>query len=294
MADIAFLFCSDFFDKTNPDGDYAEEYIYLKKLGIRTYLFCLESFLESNKLKIAPTNKPVTVIYRGWMITYEQYDALYSIMLGKGFTLINTPEQYQQCHYLPSWYSLLVKSTANSMWTESVPSESDVIQLLKSFDHKPLIVKDYVKSRKHEWEEACFIPNAADTGRALKVVNTFLTRQDDDLIGGIVLREYLPLKMLGNHEKSHMPIAKEIRIFCIQHRPFAYIQYWSGDECPAISELQELISICHNLNSSFYTIDLAQQENGEWIIIEVGDGQVSGLQDYSVALFYDRLFKVMV
>lgn len=107
------------------------------------------------------------------------------------------------------------------------------------------------------------------------------------------MREYLSLKMLGSHEKSSMPIAKEIRVFCIQHKPFAYIQYWSGDECPTIDECQGLISSCHSLNSNFYTIDLAQQENGEWILIEVGDGQVSGLQDYSVGLFYDELCKII-
>lgn len=294
MTDIAFLFCSDFFDNTQPDSDYADEYFYVKKQGIPTYLFSMESFIESNKLKIIPTNKPITLIYRGWMVTYEQYDALYRIMLDKGFILINTPDQYRQCHHFPSWYCLLEKNTANSMWTEGIPSEPEVIKLLKSFDHKPLVVKDYIKSRKHEWEEACFIPNAADINHAMQVVNTFITRQEDNLIGGIVLREYLSLKMLGNHEKSHMPIAKEVRIFCIQHKPFAYIQYWSGDECLTISEYQDLISICHNLNSNFYTIDLAQQENGEWIIIEVGDGQVSGLQEYSVTLFYNELFKLIV
>jgi len=294
MTDTAFLFCSDFFDKTQPDSDYAEEYFYVKKLGIPTYLFCLETFLENNKLRIAPTASPVTLIYRGWMVTCEQYDTLYNLLLDKGFSLINTPEQYRQCHQLPSWYGLLADNTAKSVWTQGVPSERDVIQLLKSFDHKPLIVKDYVKSRKHEWGEACFIPNASDTGRAVQVVNTFLERQKDDLAGGIVLREYLSLKMLGVHEKSHMPIAKEVRVFCIQHKPFAYIQYWSGDECRAISEYQSLIDTCRNLDSNFYTIDLAQQENGNWIVIEAGDGQVSGLQDYNVTLFYDELFKVIV
>lgn len=127
----------------------------------------------------------------------------------------------------------------------------------------------------------------------MHVVDTFLARQGDDLVGGIVLREYLSLKIVGEHEKSHMPIANEIRIFCFHHKPFAFIQYWSGNECPPIDEYQALIGLCNNLNSNFYTIDLAQKENGDWIIIEVGDGQVSGLQDYSITLFYDQLCKVI-
>ena len=32
-----------------------------------------------------------------------------------------------------------------------------------------------------------------------------------------------------------------------------------------------------NLVSFFYTVDLAEKEDGDWMIIETGDGQVSGL-----------------
>ena len=34
--------------------------------------------------------------------------------------------------------------------------------LLKDFNDHPVIVRDFVKSRKHEWLDACFIPSAAD------------------------------------------------------------------------------------------------------------------------------------
>ena len=36
--------------------------------------------------------------------------------------------------------------------------------------------------------------------------------------------------------------------------------------------------------SPFFTLDLAQTEDGRWMIVEVGDGQVSGLAN-SVDLF---------
>ncbi|MEO7074485.1 MAG: ATP-grasp domain-containing protein, partial [Ktedonobacterales bacterium] len=37
-----------------------------------------------------------------------------------------------------------------------------VMAALQPFGDTPLILKDYVKSRKHEWAEACYIPSAAD------------------------------------------------------------------------------------------------------------------------------------
>jgi hypothetical protein len=290
--DFAFLFCNDYFDKTQPDSDYTEEYLYVKKMGIPVYLFSLESFLESKKLSITAADKPTTLIYRGWMITYEQYSALYSLLLDKGLSLINTPEQYRQCHHLPSWYDMLADNTAKSVWTQGIPSETEITQLLKPFGNNALIVKDFVKSRKHEWEEACFIPCANDIAHAIQVVNIFVQRQGEDLIGGVVLREYLPLRPQGTHEKSGMPISKEVRAFCLRHEPFAYIQYWSGKKSLDTSEYQNLINKCNTLNSDFYVIDMAQKENGEWVIIEVGDGQVSGLQDFSVTSFYDAMLEI--
>ena len=293
MKNIAFLFCSNYFDKNQPDEDYQEEYNCVKKMGKEILLFSLDGFLEKNIVDIRITNEPTTLIYRGWMLTYDEYTALYQALLSKGFTLINSPEQYRQCHYLPFWYDLLKNNTPNSLWTKNIPKDEEILQLLKKFGTKPLIVKDYVKSRKHEWSEACFIPNPAELSAALQVVSTFRARQAANLVGGVVLREYVSLNLLGNHEKSDMPIAKEVRIFCFRHKPFAYIQYWSGAEAFNINDYQELINQCALLDNNFYTIDLAQTIDNQWIIMEVGDGQVSGLQEYDPALFYEKLFELL-
>ena len=64
------------------------------------------------------------------------------------------------------------------------------------------VVKDYVKSRKHEWYDACFIPDIKKEENAEKVIKNFIDRQGYDLIGGIVLREFVSLKSIGFHEKK--------------------------------------------------------------------------------------------
>ena len=40
---------------------------------------------------------------------------------------------------------------------------------------------------------------------------------------------------------------------------------------------EKLIEKYAKLDSPFYTVDYAQTQDGEWKIIEAGDGQVSGL-----------------
>ncbi|MFD0528378.1 ATP-grasp domain-containing protein [Kitasatospora arboriphila] len=47
-----------------------------------------------------------------------------------------------------------------------------------------------MKSRKYEWEEACFVPDLADTDRLCAVVSRFVELQDGAPTGGIVLRRY--------------------------------------------------------------------------------------------------------
>lgn len=40
---------------------------------------------------------------------------------------------------------------------------------------------------------------------------------------------------------------------------------------------EELVLACSNLGSPYYTVDFAERVDGTWIVVETGDGQVSGL-----------------
>ena len=44
--------------------------------------------------------------------------------------------------------------------------------------------------------------------------------------------------------------------------------------------------MAEKIKSGFATMDLARREDGELIIMELGDGQVSGLQQIPVKIFY--------
>lgn len=54
-----------------------------------------------------------------------------------------------------------------------------------------------MKSRKHEWYEACFVPSASDEPSLRRVINTFVERQGALLAGGVVVRKYLELEAAG-------------------------------------------------------------------------------------------------
>jgi hypothetical protein len=140
----------------------------------------------------------------------------------------------------------------------------------------PLLVKDSVKSEKHAWEEACFIPSGTDAEAVLRVVDAFRARRGEALEGGVVLRRFVPLRGTGVHPASGMPVVMEVRCFFVAGAPAARVRYWEGqhDALPDVPD--ELIALGSRIRSPFFTMDFAQREDGGWTVIDTGDGQVSG------------------
>jgi hypothetical protein len=67
--------------------------------------------------------------------------------------------------------------------------------------------------------------------------------------------------------------------------------YWSeGDYRGVTPPLDEFLGIATKVQSRFFTMDVAQRVDGCWMIVELGDGQVSGLpENADLAGFYAAL-----
>jgi len=281
------------------------------------------------------------VVYRGWILSAGQYGQLYRALWSLGHRMINTPAEYQFCQELPSWYPSLRGVTPKSVW---FPPEGrlgfEVNTIAAEVEERlgmgPYIVKDYVKSQKHEWEAACFIPSPEAIA---EVTQRFIELQGNTLAGGLVYREFVPFRKVGNHPKSGMPLCNEVRTMNLPWSAGIF-SYWGPDEggerirlphgaitfrstdpkdgerCPACEGLGERRSQvgrrvyhtkclrCHGkgvaspslnigkmIKSNFYSMDLAQlDETGDWMVVELGDGQVTGLADHvDVKSFYEAL-----
>ena len=163
--------------------------------------------------------------------------------------------------------------------------------LLRPFGSAPVVVKDYVKSRKHEWAEACFIPSASDRASVERVVRRFLELQGDDLSEGLVFREFVEFEPLGRHPRSEMPLTKEFRLFFLDGQPIFWTPYWDeGDYAGLAPPVEMFAAVAGGVRSRFFTMDVAQRRDGDWMIVELGDAQVAGLPDHAdVDGFYNAL-----
>ncbi len=277
------IYCDSVFDNKIIEPDYEEEKNTVLDIGFNFSLISFEELINENIASalryVKQANDHELGLYRGWMLTPNQYQNFYDGLLKKNIKLINSPLEYAHCHYLPNSYHKIESKTPKSNWTRELTKDS-ILKLTRLFGKSSIIVKDFVKSEKHNWADACFIPNASNFSNVKSIVDKFIELRGEALNEGLVFRKFEELEYLIEHSRSGMPLTKEFRIFFANKRIVKVFEYWDEGEYGTIKpELDDFIEIAQNIESNFFTMDVAKKKNGEWIIMELGDGQVAGLPD---------------
>jgi len=296
---MTIIFCSDPLNERGSDPVYETEVQAAEGAGFQHALVSFEELVYTNNpdravRRVDQSPGSVIGIYRGWMMTPRQYEQLYVALERKGVLLINDPVAYKHCHYLPASYSIIAEHTPRSVWmtVQGSPDMDQVTELLEPFDGKPIVLKDFVKSRKHEWNDACYIPSAADRSAVERVITRFLELQGDDLNEGLVFREYVEFAPLAVHSKSGMPLTKEFRLFFLDGKLMYSVPYWEeGDYGGQLPEVETFLPVARAVQSRFFTMDVAQRKDGGWLIVELGDAQVAALPDNADPVEFYRALK---
>lgn len=285
------------------DPDYQDEFDAALATGFTAHLFDFDELTREKNAgeairRIKANDALKKILYRGWMLKPRHYAMLYQALLLKNFALINTPAEYQNCHYLPDSYPFIKEHTPETIWLRldnQHVSYDEVYNRLEPFGNSPLIVKDFVKSQKHHWDSACFVPSAADKEKLKSVINRFLSLQNSDLNEGLVTRKFIALEDLAIHSKSGMPLKEEYRLFFLNKELIGCYDYWEeGEYSTSSPPLRLFKDVANTVESNFFSMDIAKTKSGGWIIIELGDGQVAGLPDKANRLvFYDALGKIL-
>ena len=77
-----------------------------------------------------------------------------------------------------------------------------------------------------------------------------------------------------------MPLGRELRQFFFGGRPVLRFNYWDEVAYAFDDALPSWVGeVTSRIQSRFFSMDLARTAVGEWLIVELGDGQVSGLPD---------------
>ncbi|GAB2807356.1 ATP-grasp domain-containing protein [Actinocorallia aurea] len=268
---LTVLFCADPLRPRRVDEHFLPEAETLRASGGAPVLLDLEALRRGDAAEaVRRVPRGIGALwYRGWMLTAAEYQELAKALAARGAPLMTPPDGYQRAHELPGWYETFAGLTPPSVWFPLLPGElparAPLAEAAGRLPHGPLVVKDYVKSRKHEWGEACFVPDSADLDVLVRVVHRMVELQEDFLNGGVVLRAY--------EEYS----TAEARVWWVDGDPVLVGPHPDTPGADAFPDLDPVRPAVRALGCRFVTTDLARRSDGAWRVVEVGDGQVSDL-----------------
>ena len=211
------------------------------------------------------------VLYRGWMLTADEYAALADAVGERGGELVTGPDAHEALTYLPGWYPQVADLSPASRWTwGDDPAEAWAVA--QALGPPPYVIKDHVKSAKEQWAEACFVPPGAELADFTAICQALIDARGDRFERGLVVRRYVPLApaLGGRGERD------EHRLFYWQGRLVARAPYHDldGDDPPLPAALTTL---GRRIDAPFFSADVARTLAGDWILIELGDGGASTL-----------------
>lgn len=238
-------------------------------VGIPHYDFPFHSFFACRH----PWHRPSPVVAVGRFGVTENYSDLYQQLAADGILLIHTPDQYALASELPRWYPALSDLTPRSMWFAQPPS---VAEIEHSFTW-PIFLKGSRQTSRHKAALSILhSPQEYLAAIAEYQRNPILHWQ------AVVCRELIALRSVPAPLTDTIPPAFEFRTFwwrgeCVGAGPYwaaiASYSWTKGEEQAALTVAQEAAK---RLSLPFLVVDVAQTQEGNWIVIEVNDGQESG------------------
>lgn len=276
-----------------PDSGFETEYEALKLLGQKVILFDFEDMIAGGESWIDDFPKGhEKVMYRGWMMNWEQYLQFERSLNSIGLILFQGEHDYNRVHYFPNAY---VASETLRKYSPSIyytPNKSiDLKAPEAKFNGKPYIVKDWVKSAKNV-DNAMFVMNPSDYDSAGQTIKNMIEMRE--LYGfnvGIVCKEFIDLRRDENGD----PLEYRAFLFDGELVSFNANGCMNPKYLSSNSEVYyTLLQISKELDTPFMTIDVGYGVDGKYYIMEVGDGGVSGLATSTVPLvFYKRLLELL-
>ncbi len=224
-------------------------------------------------------------LWIGYIPNAERYAAIYAAAQRRGIRLANSPSEHERATELDLAYPFLAGLTPASRTFASL-AEIEASALVY-----PVFVKGAVQSRKSRGWRAC----VARDGDELLELARFLFALASRSRGRVLVRELLTLR----HHRTGpggFPLGREFRVFVWRGEVVGWGYYWEGEDELAATTAPErdqvhglALEAARRLSIPYLSVDIGQDVNGRWWVIEVGDGQFSGTSQVPRLGLWNRL-----
>lgn len=244
-------------------------WIVTEPVGVPIYDFDFRCFFDCRTPYDSPEGLPAVARVGA----FDDYSKFFAQCFEVGINLVHTPEDHARCSTLPDWYPLISEDTPRSRWYKELPSFSDI----ESDFTLPVFVKGARQTSKHK-AAASIIRSRDDFEAASAIYRTDLILHWQDF----VCRELIPLRSVSGGSEGKIPASYEFRTFWWRGELVGAGRYWFEADAYnwTDSEREDALRVARRavaaLNCAFLVVDLAQTEDGRWIVIECNDGMESG------------------
>jgi len=239
-----------------------------QKTNFDIYDFDFRQYFETKPV-ITGTTFPV--ILRIGAI--EEYESLSDALVEFGLCLINSVKQHEMASLLPNWYPRIKEFTARSVWYETLPTAETI---LAEFTF-PVFLKGERQTNRHS-QSMSIANNLAD------LENILHYWKQDKVLGWqrLICRDFIKLEKIAERVGDKIQPSKEFRIFLWKNIAVGIGHYWTEfDKIElTINERLHIIKLAEEVSKivdvPFLVVDIAKKADGDWIVIELNDGQESG------------------
>lgn len=255
------IYPDDYSNSGKPDETFAQEYFCARDNGIHCLLLSSEMAAMGKYQFSSSFKSGIPVIWRGWMLKMDEYKQLHDAVNIRGGEMLESPEEYIRNHHIVGWYDQCKRYTPDTILTTD---DNDFDALTAKLQWPAYFVKDYVKSLTTS--RGSIAKNAKEIKEIIQLIAHFR----GEIEGGVCLRYFE--NILAHTERRYFVLNKQV---------------FSADDY--IPELIREISRC--IDTPFFSIDVAKNSEGNLRLIEIGDGQVSDIKEWSVEKFINIFIK---
>lgn len=255
------------------------EALAAEELGIDAYAIPLDPVVNGDPeraLRRLPRPRNRRWLYRGWLLSEEEYTGLHDAMLERDEELIVDPESFAEATYVPNYVPLLGTHTAPTRWTEGEDIK-EAWEVAGELGPPPWVVKDHVKSAKELWHRACFVPDGATYEDFAEICERLLDARGDRFERGFVVKKHLELATLPGWTPERRRVTDEHRLVFWEGRLVAHAPYYDADS--TLEDPGQFAFLGRVIGSPFFTADVARLSRGGYTVIEINDGGCSVLPE---------------
>jgi hypothetical protein len=276
-----------------PEPIFEPEYDAATSLGFKCLLFDEEALCAGEidlALKRLPQGNATDLLYRGWILTEELYRQFQEALASRGYSLISSSAHYAEVSYFPNYYPKIRELSPPALWTDT-PDAFQAWTLARQLGDGPFVIKDHIKSAKHLWHEAYFVPKGSGRENFERIAENLRREQGKTFFRGFVVKQYVPLRSRGESPREY-PMCEEYRLFFWKRQLLIASHYHLQPENPV--DLLPFIALAQRFDAPFFTMDIALAESGNWIVVDVGAGECSSLPpSLEPRRFYSRLAEML-